>query len=931
SNVVSVTTSASIPVTVPVSNFASTAKTSTTADFSWSPANNAASIIIEQSLKGTNTWAAAITGTIAPTAGSATVTGLSPSTEYDFRLVVTGGSNAGTSNVVSVTTSASIPVTVPVSNFASTAKTSTTADFSWSPANNAASIIIEQSLKGTNTWAAAITGTIAPTAGSATVTGLSPSTEYDFRLVVTGGSNAGISNTASVITDAVLPPDPVYAIAPIGNQVLTPLTVGYTTQETKNITITRTGTGTLNQLAVALEGAGANEFEITQPAVPTLDESTPATIFTIRAKGGLLPGTYTVTVRISATNMADVTFTTTQVVAPAEEPTVPGAPQNVAAVGGNKTVDLSWHAVAGADYYKVYMKNAEGTYSSLPIATVTVPAYRVQDLTNGTIYFFKVTAGNAGGESVSSAEATAKPITVPSAPTGITAQAGNGSATILFDPPADNGGSPVTRFVVTDSTGSIEATGTASPITVTGLNNGTSYMFTVKAVNEAGSSLPSALSNAVVPYAPVPTPTPLPQPAPNISVEVLVNGKVEKAGTATVTTVNNQQVINIVVDQKKLEEKLDAEGLGAIVTIPVNSDADIVVGELNGHMIKNMENKLAVLEIKTERATYSIPAQQMNIDKVSRQIGKSVNLQDIKVKVEIAEPLPDMVKVVENAAKKGAFTIVVPPVNFTVTVSYGNTTISVEKFNAFVERTVAIPEGADPNKITTGVVIEPDGTVRHVPTKVIKNDGKYYAVINSLTNSTYSVVWHPIEFADVAGHWSKSAVNDMGSRMVIEGTGEGQFSPDRNITRAEFAAIIVRGLGLRLEEGAVPFSDVNESAWYSSAIETAYAYKLINGYEDGTFGPNDPITREQAMVIIARAMEMTSLKAKLPIQPAEDILQPYADAAKVSDWALESIADSVKLGMITGRSSTELAPKAYITRAEVAVVVQRLLQKSNLI
>ena len=222
--------------------------------------------------------------------------------------------------------------------------------------------------------------------------------------------------------------------------------------------------------------------------------------------------------------------------------------------------------------------------------------------------------------------------------------------------------------------------------------------------------------------------------------------------------------------------------------------------------------------------------------------------------------------------------------------------------------------------------------MRHVPTKVVVIDGKHYAKINSLTNSTYSVVWHPLEFADVAQHWAKDAVNDMGSRMVIGGVGNRQFDPDRDITRAEFAAIVVRGLGLKPEEGAASFSDVKASDWYNGAVKTAHAYGLVGGMGDGTFRPNDKITREQAMKIVADAMKLTALKNELnSIQTSEEALQPFKDRSSAASWARSGIADSVRAGVVTGRNATTLAPKAYITRAETAAIVQRLLQKSGLI
>ncbi|WP_082593647.1 S-layer homology domain-containing protein [Paenibacillus sp. Soil766] len=385
------------------------------------------------------------------------------------------------------------------------------------------------------------------------------------------------------------------------------------------------------------------------------------------------------------------------------------------------------------------------------------------------------------------------------------------------------------------------------------------------------------------------------------------------------------------IDQKRLEDKLAREGQGVIVTIPVKTMSDVVVGELNGQMVKNMESKQAILEIKTDHATYTLPSLQININEISDQVGKSVALQDIKIQIEIATPTADMVKVVDNAAEKGMFTLVAPPIDFTVRGIYGDTTVEISKFNVYVERTLAIPDDIDPNKITTGVVVDLDGTVRHVPTKIVKIDGKYYAVINSLSNSTYTVVWHPLEFSDVANHWAKDAVNDMGSRLVIDGTGNGMFSPDSDITRGEFAAIIVRGLGLKLEKGVNYFSDVKVTDWYSNAINTAYAYHLINGFEDGTFHPNDKITREEAMVIVAQAMAITNLKDKFSVQSADAVLLPYTDAVEASTWAQSSIADCVQAGVVWGGSSTKLAPKDNMTRAEVATIVKRLLQKLKLI
>ncbi|MDP4153236.1 MAG: S-layer homology domain-containing protein, partial [Bacillota bacterium] len=413
---------------------------------------------------------------------------------------------------------------------------------------------------------------------------------------------------------------------------------------------------------------------------------------------------------------------------------------------------------------------------------------------------------------------------------------------------------------------------------------------------------------------------------------IMVNGQFNNAGNSETKTESSGQVVTTVtVDTEKLGKILDSQDTGATVTIPVTNGANVASGVLTGEMVKTMETKDATLEIKTDSAKYTLPASEININAVSNQLGTDISLSDIKVNVSIAEPTEATAKVVADAASNGGYTVEVPAVDFTISCSYNGKTVNVSSFNSYVERMITIPEGVDHNKITTGVVVKPDGITYHVPTQVVVINGVYYAKINSLTNSTYAVVWHPMEFSDVSNHWAKDAVNDMGSRMVIDGVGNNNFDPDRYMTRAEFAAIVVRALGLAPGMGKCGFNDVGETAWYRGYIETAYAYEIINGYSATEFGPNDQITREQAMAMIARAMKITGLNADITDSEINNLLGTYSDGIAVSDYAKKDIAVCIKTGIVSGESSNDIVPRNNVTRAEVAVMVRRLLQKSKLI
>ncbi|MEI7027535.1 fibronectin type III domain-containing protein [Paenibacillus sp. y28] len=720
---------------------------------------------------------------------------------------------------------------------------------------------------------------------------------------------------------------------------------------------------------VTAEVAGGESQATVHFTAPANDGGSPVTGYTVLSNPGGRTGTgtsspitvtgltygtaYTFTVVATNSVGSSGASAASNSVTPTAPAGVPGVPTDVTAevAGGESQATVHFTAPANdggspVTGYTVLSNpgGRTGTGTSSPI-TVT-------GLTYGTAYTFTVVATNSVGSSGASAASNSvmptapeAPADVPGAPTSVTAAAGGGGAIVSFHAPATDGGSRITSYIVTSSPGGLVAAGASSPITVTGLTYGTAYTFTVVAINRVGSSPASDASNVIRLESasnrdnsdtsdsndssgsgqPQPAAPTMPDPAGAV---VLVNGKVEHIGALKITSIDSQSAAIITIDQSKLAEKLAEEGPSAVVTIVADAKADIVRGELNGQMVHSMELQQAVLELKTDKATYHLPAKQIDIQSISERLGKSPALQDIQIQIEIA--VPQAGQWATNPSAEGTISIIAPPIDFTIKAVYKDEIIEITAFNAYVERTIAIPDDTDPGKITTGVVVEADGTLRHVPTRIVQLDGKYYAKINSMTNSTYSVVWHPVQFQDMELHWAKEAVHDMGSRMVINGIGQGNFHPDQDITRAEFAAILVRGLGLRPEPDSTFFSDVHTGEWFAGAIGTAFKYNLISGFEDGAFRPNDKITREQAMVIMARAMSFTGLAEAAPSQdgPFEN---SFSDAGKISVWAKGGSLKSLQTGLVSGRNSKELAPQAFMTRAEVAVMVQRLLQKSGLI
>ena len=225
----------------------------------------------------------------------------------------------------------------------------------------------------------------------------------------------------------------------------------------------------------------------------------------------------------------------------------PAFPTSLTATSGNAQVSLSWSASTGATSYNIKRGTVSGGPYSTAVASAVTGTSFIDNSTNdpghvpvnGTTYFYVVSAVNDAGESYNSAQASATPLgSVPTAPTTVTAVAGNGQATVTFSGALANGNA-ITSYTVTSSPGGLTASGSASPLTVTGLTNGTAYTFTVRATNSIGTSSASAASNSVTPAGAPSAPTTVTAVAGNGQATVTFSGASANGSTITSYTVTS--------------------------------------------------------------------------------------------------------------------------------------------------------------------------------------------------------------------------------------------------------------------------------------------------------------------------------------------------------------------------------------------------------
>ncbi len=177
----------------------------------------------------------------------------------------------------------------------------------------------------------------------------------------------------------------------------------------------------------------------------------------------------------------------------------------------------------------------------------------------------------------------------------------------------------------------------------------------------------------------------------------------------------------------------------------------------------------------------------------------------------------------------------------------------------------------------------------------------------------------PVAFKDVpTSHWANNYIQALSAKDVIAGFPDGTFKPNDKVTRAQFAAIINKAFAPGAKRAAINFNDVKTSYWGYQAIRTASSGGFLSGYPNNIFKPEQQIPRVQVLVSLANGLELTA--------PDQNSLSFYNDASQIPNWAKDSVsAATVKQVVVNYPTLKQLKPKNQATRAEVAAFVYQAM------
>lgn len=378
-----------------------------------------------------------------------------------------------------------------------------------------------------------------------------------------------------------------------------------------------------------------------------------------------------------------------------------------------------------------------------------------------------------------------------------------------------------------------------------------------------------------------------------------------------------EKALEVAVGGQVLLKALESSGQG-------NAPAEGVrlTGAALGKLLQ--AGQVGTLVVETAKASYELPVKELDMERLARELGTEAN----KLQLEITVRTNDAAEASAAAAGWKA----VGAWDFAVKVSAPNgREQELKNFTGYVKRTVKPEAGVYLNEGSLAVVrmVPAAGgswVLEPVPFRV--DDGEVY--IYSRTNSTYLLVEHTSSFVDMNGHWARSSVERMAARMIADGVATGEFQPDKTVTRAEVAALLVRALGLSPSAPSGEtrtFPDVGAADWFAGAVRVASGMKLVEGYGDGSFRPGETVTRQELVVMVYRAAELAGMNPAASASAPGPAQAPYDDDAAIAGWAKPAVEALTRQGLLGGTPEGRFAPAAQATRAESLVVLDRMLAR----
>lgn len=428
---------------------------------------------------------------------------------------------------------------------------------------------------------------------------------------------------------------------------------------------------------------------------------------------------------------------------------------------------------------------------------------------------------------------------------------------------------------------------------------------------------------------------PRPQPSPNGSDGNSITLQANAISLQQATTTDGKTSVTAVVQAEALAEalrnlaKTGSSVQNVIISISgvyhelgVKLPAAVLAGA-----VANSPD--AVIIVQSEESGYHLPVNLPALQSALRSLG--VALKDATITVKTKQVSGQALQQMKAAATKAGIPLRTDGIEYTLSLEANGQTVEITNSgNTYVTRTMTIGGTVD-SAHATAVFYEPvTGAFTFVPSLFEMIDSVTVVIMKRNGDGIYTVTEKGATFGDIANHWARFDIETMAAKRIVSGLPGHHYAPDQTMTRAELTSLIVRALGIAETRTDTTFKDVPADAWFAGAVATSIAAGLVEGMSETEFAPNAPVSREQAAVLLTRALHAAGKKAD-GLTKQQLTVAGFTDNEQISEWSKEAIAELRAVGIIQGFQDETFRPADHVSRAQAAVMIMRLLEHAGFI
>jgi len=362
------------------------------------------------------------------------------------------------------------------------------------------------------------------------------------------------------------------------------------------------------------------------------------------------------------------------------------------------------------------------------------------------------------------------------------------------------------------------------------------------------------------------------------------------------------------VSVPRVSIRIPAGEVGAIVAIPVSSVISASSTAANASFV-----------VEYGDLQFELPLAAIDYNSELYLAGGNSSASYLQIMIEKTPSTP----VLSMLGVLGAQPLATPA-DFTVGILTGANFRPLSNYKSYVGSTFLLEGFGNSADIISVIKLDLQSSQpTYVPTTLTNTGTAIKANFKHKGNGVFVAVRRNVMFKDMTKHWARADVSLLASKFIVTGNTATTFAPARNITRADFAEFIARGIGLEGDRsGGAKFSDVSTTSPSAAFIGAVSKAGIVEGGTDGKFRPNAAITREEMATMLIRAMNYVGVQA-----PASSTaLNGFKDKAKVSGWAKSGMEMCVTAGIIQGSTTQTINPQSNATRAEAAIMIKRFLE-----